>query len=57
MNPHEILVLIKGEIKTEDVESLLFNDDAHTCNVTFHNGKSVLGLNPFACPCLASVRW
>lgn len=40
MNPHEILVLIKGEIKTEDIESLLFNDDAHTCTVTFHNGKS-----------------
>ena len=34
------LILIKGEIKTEDVASLSFDDASHTCVVVFNSGKS-----------------
>ena len=35
MNPREVLVLIKGEIKTEEVESLSFDDASRKCKVVF----------------------
>ena len=40
MNPQETLILIKGEIKTEEVESLSFDDANSRCRVVFHNGKA-----------------
>ena len=40
MNPREILVLIKGEIKTEEVESLSFDDASRKCKVVFRNGSA-----------------
>lgn len=35
MNPQEFLVLIKGEIKTEEVETLSFDDASRKCKVVF----------------------
>ncbi|MCL4102101.1 AAA domain-containing protein [Fibrobacter sp. HC4] len=40
MNPREVLVLIKGEIKTEEVESLSFDDASRKCKVVFRNGNA-----------------
>lgn len=40
MNPQEFLVLIKGEIKTEEVESLSFDDASRKCKVVFCNGSA-----------------
>lgn len=40
MSPASTLILIKGEIKTEDVASLSFDDASHTCVVVFNSGKS-----------------
>ena len=40
MNPREVLILIKGEIKTEEVESLFFDNVSRKCKVVFRNGKS-----------------
>lgn len=40
MNPREVLVLIKGEIKTEEVESLSFDDACRKCKVVFRNGSA-----------------
>lgn len=40
MNPQEFLVLIKGEIKTEEVESLSFDDASQKCKVVFRNGSA-----------------
>ena len=40
MNPRELLVLIKGEIKTEEVETLSFDDASRKCKVVFHNGSA-----------------
>lgn len=40
MNPREVLVLIKGEIKTEEVESLSFDDASRKCKVVFRNGSA-----------------
>lgn len=40
MNPQEVLVLIKGEIKTEEVESLSFDNAARKCQVVFRNGNA-----------------
>ncbi|WP_405328832.1 AAA domain-containing protein [Fibrobacter sp.] len=38
MNPQKFLVLIKGEIKTEEVESLSFDGASRKCKVVFRNG-------------------
>ena len=40
MNPQEFLVLIKGEIKTEEVESLSFDGASRKCKVVFRNGNA-----------------
>ena len=40
MNPQETLILIKDEIKTEEVESLSFDAAKTRCRVVFHNGKA-----------------
>ena len=40
MNPCEVLILIKGEIKTEDVESLSFDSVDLKCLVSYNNGRS-----------------
>lgn len=40
MNPQEVLVLIKGDIKTEEVESLSFDDASRKCKVVFRNGNA-----------------
>ena len=40
MNPQEVLILIKGEIKTEEVESLSFDNASRKCKVVFRNGNS-----------------
>ena len=40
MNPQEVLILIKGEIKTEEVESLSFDDARRKCKVVFRNGNT-----------------
>lgn len=40
MSPTTTLILIKDEIKTEDVSSLSFDDASHTCVVVFNSGKS-----------------
>lgn len=40
MSPVSTLILIKDEIKTEDVSSLSFDDASHTCVVVFNSGKS-----------------
>ena len=40
MNPQEVLILIKGEIKTEEVESLSFDDASRKCRVSFRNGNA-----------------
>lgn len=40
MNPREVLVLIKGEIKTEEVETLSFDDASRKCKVVFRNGSA-----------------
>jgi hypothetical protein len=40
MNPQETLILIKGEIKTEEVESLSFDNANSRCSVVFRNGKA-----------------
>ena len=40
MNPRELLVLIKGEIKTEEVGSLSFDDASRKCKVVFRNGSA-----------------
>ena len=40
MNPQETLILIKGEIKTEEVESLSFDNANSRCRVVYRNGKA-----------------
>lgn len=40
MDPQEVLILIKDEIKTEDVVSLTFDNARFTCVVVFNNKKS-----------------
>ncbi|MBR2196957.1 MAG: hypothetical protein IJ909_00595 [Fibrobacter sp.] len=40
MNPQEALILIKDEIKTEEVESLSFDAAKSRCRVVFRNGKA-----------------
>lgn len=40
MNPQESLVLIKGEIRTEEVESLSFENASRKCKVVFRNGNA-----------------
>jgi superfamily I DNA and/or RNA helicase len=40
MNPQETLILIKDEIKTEEVESLSFDATKSRCRVVFRNGKA-----------------
>lgn len=40
MNPQETLILIKGEIKTEEVESLSFDSANSRCRIVYRNGKA-----------------
>ena len=40
MNPCDVLILIKGEIKTEEVESLSFDNARRKCKVVFRNGNT-----------------
>ena len=40
MNPQETLILIKGEIKTEEIESLSFDNANSRCRVVYRNGKA-----------------
>lgn len=40
MNPRDVLILIKGEIKTEEVESFSFDNAARKCQVVFRNGNA-----------------
>lgn len=40
MNLCDVLILIKGEIKTEEVESLSFDNASRKCKVVFRNGNT-----------------